>query len=216
MKLETSIKRLLTDAADRYHEALPGSPAASYLEARGISSEAAALFGLGYVTHENAAPSHAGYAGMLAIPYRAVTGVTAFKFRKLHTSDGAKYLAPAGERIGVYNVTALLHYHDYVAVCEGELDTVVVASSGVPAVGVPGVGGWKPHYARLFDGIPRVFVIADNDNSKPDSNPGQEFARKLCEEMPQALNIVLPAGMDASEFVQVKGEGELHALLGIG
>lgn len=213
MKLETSIKTLLTEAAARYHAALAGSPASYYLEERGITVEAAARHQLGFVN--DPAPAHSGYVGMLAIPYIAVTGVTAFKFRKLHNDGSSKYLAPAGERLGVYNVTALLHYQDYVAVCEGELDTVAVASTGVPSVGIPGTGGWKSHYGRLFDGIPRVFVIADNDNSKPDSNPGQDFARKLCEELPQALNIVLPAGMDANSFLLEKGEGELFALLGI-
>ena len=214
-KLEPSIKALLTQAAAEYHAALVNSPAHSYLEARGISIEQAAVHQLGYVTGENQAPAHGGYVGMLSIPYITVTGVTAFKFRKLHSDGSSKYLAPAGERLGIYNVTSLLHYHDYVAICEGELDTVAVAQAGIPAVGIPGVGGWKQHYSRLFDGIPRIFVIADNDTSKPDSNPGQEFARKVCEELPSALNIVLPAGMDANSYLLEKGETELFALLGI-
>lgn len=216
MRLEQSTKELLTEAAARYALALPGSPAAYYLAERGISEAAAAVHQLGYVTNENFAPSHSGYVGMLSIPYMTVTGVTAFKFRKLKNDGSAKYLSPAGERLGVYNVTTLLHYQDYVAICEGELDTVSVASTGIPAVGIPGVGHWKPHYARLFDGIPRIFIIADNDSKEGGGNPGQDFARKLCQELPTALNVMLPAGMDANSFLLEKGEGELFALLGIG
>lgn len=217
MKLETSTKELLTAAAARYAAALPDSPADSYLKARGISVEAAARHQLGYVTSENAGPAHGGYVGMLAIPYIKVTGVTAFKFRKLHSDGESKYLAPVGEKLGVYNVTTLLHYQDYVAICEGELDTVAVAQTGIPAVGIPGVGHWKKHFVPLFDGIPRVYVIADNDHKNDGgANPGQDFARKVCEELPQALNIMLPAGMDANSFLLEKGDGELFGLLGIG
>ena len=211
MRLETSTKALLTVAAATYAAALPGSPAASYLQARGIGNDAAAAHQLGYVA--DPAPAHAQYVGMLAIPFVGVTGVTAFKFRKLHNDGSSKYLAPAGERLGVYNVTTLLRYQDYVAICEGELDTVAVAQAGIPAVGIPGTGHWKRHYSRLFDGIPRIFVIADNDAK--DTNPGQDFARKVCEELPQALNILLPSGTDANSFLVENGAEDLYALLGI-
>lgn len=217
MRLEPSIKALLTEAAARYAADLPGSPADSYLQQRGITPETAARFQLGYVTVENRAPAHDGYVGMLSLPYRRVTGVTAFKFRKLTNDGSSKYLSPAGEKLGVFNVTDLLHYQDYVAICEGELDAVAVAQCGIPAVGIPGASNWKPHFSRLFDGIPRIYVIGDNDyKADGGGNAGQEFARKVCEELPQALNILLPQGMDASEFLLEKGEGELFALLGIG
>ena len=39
------------------------------------------------------------------------------------------------------------------AICEGELDTIIASSVlGIPAVGVPGVAAWKPHFTKMFAG----------------------------------------------------------------
>jgi DNA primase len=208
-----SLKAWLTETADRYAAALPGSPAAIYLQGRGIDLEVAARFRLGFVS--DPAPGHEGYKGMISIPFIAKTGVTALKFRRL--DDGApRYLAPTGTRIGMYNVTTLMRYTPHIVLCEGELDTVTISGvCGIPAVGVPGTGNWKPHFPRLFDGIQRVYVLADNDSKEDGSNPGQDFAKRVLECLPQAINVMLPMGMDANRLVVDRGVRAIYELLGL-
>lgn len=61
-------KSFLWDASVKYHEAVDDSPAAAYLERRGLAQ--AAKFKLGYVAEP--LPGHEMYRGMLAIPYLGV------------------------------------------------------------------------------------------------------------------------------------------------
>lgn len=211
--LDASLMDWMTEVAEGYATSLSDSPAASYLESRGISAEVAASFRLGYV--QEPATGHEGYRGMLSIPFRTVHGVNGFKFRRLN-NDGTRYLNPTGSKTDIYNVTALLKYAPTVVVCEGEIDTITVHGVvGVPAVGVPGVQNWRRHFPRLFDGIQRVWVLADNDEKADGSNPGQEFAKRVCEELPQAVNVMLPPGMDANQMLVTHGPQALRDLLGV-
>jgi len=211
--LDPSLMGWLSETAEQYAASLPNSPAASYLESRGISAGVAATFQLGYV--EAPATGHESYRGMLSIPYNTVRGTTGFKFRRL-SNDGTRYLNPTGSRTDIYNVTALLKYTPTIVVCEGEIDTITVHGVvGVPAVGVPGVQNWRRHFPRLFDGIQRIWVLGDNDEKVDGSNPGQEFAKRVCEELPQAVNVMLPPGMDANQMLVTHGPQSLRELLGV-
>lgn len=211
--LDPSLMVWLTETAGTYAASLPASPAASYLESRGLDETVAAMFQLGYV--EAPATGHESYRGMLAIPYQTVRGTVGFKFRRLN-NDGTRYLNPTGSRTDIYNVTALLRYTPTVVVCEGEIDTITVHGVvGIPAVGVPGVQNWRRHFPRLFDGVQRVLVLGDNDEKADGTNPGQEFAKRVCEELPQAVNVLLPPGMDANQMLVTHGVQSLRELLGV-
>lgn len=211
--LDPSLMDWLTETAAQYADSLSSSPAASYLASRGISEQVAATFRLGYV--EQPATGHESYRGMLSIPYQTVRGTVGFKFRRL-TNEGTRYLNPTGSKTDIYNVTALLRYTPTVVVCEGEIDTITVHGVvGLPAVGVPGVQNWRRHFPRLFDGVHRVLVLGDNDEKADGSNPGQEFAKRVCEELPQAVNVMLPPGMDANQMLVTHGPQALRDLLGV-
>lgn len=211
-----SHREFLTTAAATYQAAMAGSTAQEYLENRGISLQAASMSRLGYVDPEQTLPGHEMYKGMLCIPYYTVHGgVVAMKFRVIDDRPGTRYLWPPGQTSHLYNVTDTVSGKPYIAICEGELDTVVASSvCGVNAVGIAGVSHWKHHHPRVLRGFRDVFVISDNDDKESGDNPGQELARKIMHDIPHARNIVLPRGQDISDFVLQNGKDALPSLLG--
>lgn len=119
---------------------------------------------------------------MLAIPYRVAGGdVVFFKFRRIADGPGPKYLNTAGAAVPPYNVSAALRATDSIVIAEGELEVVTLQYLGIPAVGIAGVHLWKPHFARLFDGIPNVIVWGDPDE------PGREFNATVQKAIPRAV-----------------------------
>lgn len=211
--LDASLKDSLTKSARKYADSLAGTPGESYLEGRGIGSDVSATFLLGYVADPD--PGHQQFEGMLSIPYVTPTGVVSFKFRRL-TGAGHKYDQPAGQTSRLYNVRALREHSDFILICEGEIDAVVAHGvCGLPAIGLPGVNNWKPHFPLVFEGYSRVYVLGDNDIKDDGSNPGQDMAKRVMQDLPQAVNILLPPGRDVNEFVVENGKSALADLVGV-
>ena len=167
--------KLLLEAAQRYAQAI--SPEVlDVLAARGISELVAAKFQLGTVTEPH--NGHEMHEGWLSIPYITASGsCVGFKFRRI--DDGKpKYGSPTGQKAHLYNVTDITLDSPHIVVCEGELDAIVTSGEiGIPAVGVPGVAAWKPHFPKLFAGYETIYVVGDNDIKEDGSNPGAEFAK---------------------------------------
>lgn len=200
-----SVKNVLERAAQHYSAALSGSLAEKYLEERGIPTWIAAGYGLGYVS--DPLPGDEEYLGRLAIPYiTPAGGVVDLRFRTLGT-EGPKYLSRAGAHIRLYNVAALQKTSPVVAVCEGELDTVVVDGClpDIPAVGVPGAAGWQKHFALLLADYARVVVVADGDQA------GRDFAKKVTGILNNAVVAPMPEGMDANDVYLRDGADSLRA-----
>lgn len=214
-------RALLEEATARYEAALPGSPAATYLEARGIDATVARIARLGAVV--DPISEHEPFKGRLWIPYVTPSGVVAGKFRGL-TSTGetpsdtskpssAKYLTPPGQKTHLFNVLAFQQNEHSIAVCEGELDALTLTHCcDIPAVGVPGVKSWRPWYGRMFDGYERVFMVADND-TKHEANPGMELARKVLEEVPQATLVRMPENVDVNDLYVRAGRQAVRDLI---
>jgi DNA primase len=137
-----------------------------------------------------------------------------FKFRRL--DDGKpKYGMAIGQKTHLFNVAALLEPKDTIAVCEGELDAIISTGAlGIPAVGVPGVAAWKPHYAKMLNGYGQVLIVGDNDVKEDGSNPGAEFSRRVASEIINSTICVLPAGMDLNDLYLAKGIDETKRILG--
>jgi len=202
MKPNEKLMEMWTRAAHEYHLELPGSPAEDYLKQRGLL-DAASNFLLGYVAE--AAPGHEPrFEGMLSIPYITPAGVVAFKLRRLD-SGSPRYQSPSGQRHHLYNVQAIIDAIDDILIVEGELDAIAASIAGFPAVAVPGVNGWKPHFRRCFDGIERVLVMCDNDLKEDGSNPGQDLAKRLTETVPNAVRVSLPMGQDVNSTLVSQG-----------
>lgn len=195
--LNAEQRALLTDAAQRYcnhrNEAI-----ASYLEGRGISKEVANLYQLGSV--EEPSVGHEMAVGRLSIPYLTPAGAVGIKFRAIDNST-PKYLWPTGQKIGLFNVLDLHKHSDTIAICEGEIDTIILSGVvGVPAVGVAGVSQWKPWFPKLFESYSRILIFADNDVKEDGRNPGQELAKRIKEDLDQATVVHLPDNQDVNDI----------------
>jgi DNA primase len=200
--LSAEQKQLLTETAAKYHETIDVETV-SYLRSRGISKEVAVTFLLGTVN--NPAPGHEHAAGCLSIPYITPTGVVGIKFRKI---DGGqpKYIWPTGQKIGMFNVKDLILDTDTMCICEGEVDTMVLSGlCGIPAVGVAGVTQWKEHFPIMFEGYKRIFVFADNDVKEDGRNPGMELAKRIKEDLNNAVVINLPENKDVNDVYLREG-----------
>lgn len=205
-RLSSSQRKLLEKAASNYEMHL--TQAATYLGSRGIPMETATLCRFGVVIDPE--PGHEQMVSRLSIPYITRAGIVAFKFRCMHNHDckaagHAKYLAPLGQLRRLYNVEALFAPGDEIAITEGELDAVVLTMCGIPAVGVSGTDGWRPHFTRLFGGYQRVLMWADNDPPKDGRRAGERLAKTVAKELSQAVVIGLPEGQDVNSVYLTEG-----------
>ena len=201
------------EAAVQYNKDL-NEEAVAFLAGRGISKEISDKFLLGYIKEPFA--THENYQGWLSIPYITVLGhCVGFKFRRL--DDGKpKYGAPLGQKGHLYNVNDIVLTSEYIAVCEGELDTIICSAVlGIPAVGVPGVAAWKPHFTRMFTGYGKIYIVGDNDIKEDGSNPGAEFSRRVAQEVMNSSIVSLPAGLDLNDLYLTKGIEETKRTIGV-
>jgi hypothetical protein len=188
-------RRLLEEATMRYMEHLP--VALGYLASRGIPEEVARLNGLGVVV--DPLKEHRHLRGRLAIPYLTSSGPVNMSFRCLEDHNckeqehHGKYVQSAGLEARLYGVMSYEAAGSYLAVCEGELDTLVLNMAGVPAVGVSGAKKWQPHWTQILQDFSRVFVFSDGDTA------GQEFAQRVMLEYEHAINVPMPQGMDVND-----------------
>jgi DNA primase len=203
--------KLLLEAAQRYAQAI--SPEVlDVLAARGISELVAAKFQLGTVTEPH--NGHEMHEGWLSIPYITASGsCVGFKFRRI--DDGKpKYGSPTGQKAHLYNVCDITIDSPHIVVCEGELDAVVTSGVlGIPAVGVPGVAAWKPHFPKLFNGYETIYVVGDNDIKEDGSNPGAEFSKRVANEVMNSQIVTLPPGMDINDYYLANGIDATRKLL---
>lgn len=195
MKLTNEQRVSLEKSTARYEKAV--DLAAAYLVGRGLSEETAHSFRLGVV--DDPLPGDEHFRDRLSIPYLTRSGVVSLRYRCLRDHacgavDCAKYLGYPGASTHLFNVGALFDQSDLVCITEGEIDAVVLQQGGLPGVGVPGGSNWKPHYVRIFEDYPRVFIFADGDDA------GRKFGRRVAEALGGvATVVVMPDGMDVNE-----------------
>ena len=196
-------RNLLTETATRYSKSLTPQ-ALSYLAGRGITQEVASTFLLGSVVEPST--GHELAEGMLSIPYRTPAGIVGLKFRRLD-SGTPKYLWPTGQKVGLFNVVDLHKPSNTIAICEGEIDTIVLSGIvGIPSVGVAGVSQWKPWFPKLFEPYQRVLIFADNDVKEDGRNPGMELAKRIKEDLDKAEVIHLDPNLDVNDTYLHYGE----------
>lgn len=194
----------LEHATATYSTALKDAPEAiEYLKGRGIDGATAQRFRLGFV--ESALENHDQMQGMLSIPYVTPTGVVAIRFRRV-SGDGHKYHQETGSFSPLFNVRDLHRPEPYLAICEGELDAVIMSGLvGVPAIAIPGTGQWGKRgrfYSRLLQDYDKVFVVMDPDKA------GQDLVPSIMKNVPNPVNIVLPLDVndtylrEGAEFIK--------------
>lgn len=180
-------KKSLERAVTHYQQFL--GEAESYLNERGISRATADSFRLGVV--KEPLTGHEHLLGRIAIPYLTITGVVDVRFRSMDGTD-PKYMGLPGAKTHLFNVSAVLISDNKIAVTEGEVDTITLASMGIHAVGVPGASNWKPHYSRVLQDFEEVLVFADGDQA------GRDFSKRLARDLDNVTIINCPEGEDVN------------------
>ena len=188
--------------------AAAGEPYLAYLmNERGLTLDTIKRFRLGAVIEPD--PQDRKFQHRICIPHLNLRGVSVLRFRAAPKQEGPKYLQPTGSNISVYNVMQFAESLDYVAVAEGEFDTMTLIQCGYPAVGFPGATTWRDHHRYLFDGLQRVYILGDGDDA------GEEFATKVARNVPGGKVITLPDGQDINGLYVEQGAEGIHRLLGI-
>lgn len=208
----SGVQRKALEDATRTYEAQLTEEALSYLlDVRGLDDATVTSARLGFVAEPEA--GHERFVGMLSLPYVTPSGVVAIKFRRL--DDGKpKYDAPAGQKPRLYNVRDLGSRSPDIAICEGELDALVLSGMvGIPAVGLPGTATWADHHPRCFADFERVLIVCDNDDKEDGSNPGQAFAARIAKTLPQAAVRQPPPGLDVNEWFLQEGADTIRETL---
>ena len=212
-RLSESQRQFLRESTERYHANLEGSPAAEYLETRGLGwpslKETMDRFQLGFVG--DPLPGHEHFRGFLAIPYLRWSphhdwAVVSIRFRCIEDHDHkghGKYMTTAGDRPRLFNTLALLKDSAKIVITEGEIDAMTAQACGIPAVGVPGAQAWQPYFKEPFLGYRNVYVLADGDD------PGIQFANTVAATLPNAKVIPMPSGEDVNSLVLTKGKEAL-------
>lgn len=209
MRLSIAQKQSLEEAVATYEALIDG--AGAYLTSRGISRQAAVTRRLGYVAPGSAVVGQEQYEGRLAIPYTTPTGIVDLRFRSIDPlSEAPKYMGRPGVETLMYGVLAFQKDSPFIAVCEGELDALVLEEMvGIPAVGIPGANSWKGYYRRAFEDYDRVYVFADGDQA------GRDFAKKVASVLDTAVVIQMPEGHDVNSLFVAEGAESLRKRAGL-
>ena len=144
-------------------------------------------------------PGHETFQGRLAIPYITPTGVVDLRFRSL-SEEEPKYLGLPGATTTLFNVSALFQATNYICVCEGEIDTIIMTTkTHHRTIGVPGATNWKHHYNRILNDFETVIVMADGDSA------GHSFAQKITRELGNVRTVQMPDGEDVNSMYLKNG-----------
>lgn len=160
-----------------------------WLMARGLTETSIRAARLGYVNEGR-------YRDSIAIPYLNPDGtVRSIRFRYLNPRR-QKYDNFRGANIHLYNVANTAR--SKVWVCEGEFDSLILSQMGFPAVGVPGVSGFKPDWKYLFVNCEQVSLVFDSDEA------GERGANRLASILGDVVSgdlrvIRLAEGMDVTD-----------------
>lgn len=113
------------------------------------------------------------------IAYRDEAGQeTAVRFRValLKTEAGdERFRWRTGSKAGLYGLWRLeaVKKAGYVVLVEGESDAQTLWHHGIPALGVPGAGTWKPTWSEHLEGLERIYAVVEPDGG------GKAFREKL-------------------------------------
>jgi putative DNA primase/helicase len=93
-------------------------------------------------------------------------------------------------------------------ICEGESDVHTLAVYNIAALGISGVNGWKPEFAKIdvIKNAERIFIVKEKPVKEGDKS-GQEFVQRVSNDLPAEKVFVLDFSND---LLNVKDPSELH------
>lgn len=186
----------------------------SFLNKRGITDKVIAAFSI----HTADVPS-LRLQNSIAIPVRHIDGTHSFNKYRRDPMEGnvkPKYLFERGGKVTLYGADRLVTVVSprppaltQVIITEGELDTLVCWSKGIPAVSsTAGAVSFQEEWVELLSRY-ETYICFDNDEA------GHKGVIKVLDYLPEAKVIFVPKNIpdvkDISDYV-ARG-GDLHALM---
>lgn len=164
---------------------------------------------------------YAKKAGFLVIPYMLNGRPVYLKARppvskaEAERLELVRFLNTAARVPCLYNADALKGQPERVLICEGESDTWTALSAGFAAVGSPGAKGFKAAWVEAFrglrdvDGRSTVYLVMDADKA---GKEGELVIANMFRAagLPVPLTLVLPAGMDLTDFMKGGMTGKVN------
>lgn len=179
---------------------------------RALSLDIIKQFKLGAVLGRDVSPTNERVRGFISVPYLSPTGVLSMRFRRPPDSEHpAKYWSPSGTRTRMFNTNSLVNPGHWIAICEGEFDTIAATHAGIPAIGIPGVQSWASYMKHALSGFSRIVVLADND----DKGQGLAFGEMVAEQLEETKIVLAPAGHDVNSTLADLGIAGLREHFGI-
>lgn len=152
--------------SDRLPEEKAAQVMADYLAHRGWPSRVVERFGLEVVLDRHRSPR---IRHPFHVPTPSGPVVVSWQDRAHPTGGRAKWLAPEGRPLPLWNLHTLTDTTEAVVLTEGPADGITAALAledrpEVAVLGVPGVNGWRKGWSAMFAGLP-VLIAADNDTA---------------------------------------------------
>ena len=96
---------------------------------------------------------------------------------------------------------------NFCLIVEGASDVLCAAAAGVPALGVPGSGGWREEYRRYFNDLERVGVWREPDGA------GRKFVEAVSLDIPTVKVLSHPVAKDPAELYRLVGRESFKDVL---
>lgn len=230
-------------AQTRFKQALPGSPAAAYLQKRGIDTRMVEAFGLGYAADRGSLASISAESGeragllltrddgsryerfrnRLMFPIRDTRGrIVGFGGRTL-VDDKAKYLNSPETPLfhkgrmlyGLYEARQARRDLPGFVIVEGYLDVISLAQYGIDyAVATLGTAATEHHLEQLLRIHPRLTFCFDGDRAgRRAAAHALEVALPLLRDGHQIHFLFLPDGHDPDTLVREIGPDRFEQLI---
>jgi hypothetical protein len=96
---------------------------------------------------------------------------------------------------------------DFCLIVEGASDVLCAAAAAVPALGMPGAGGWREEYRSYFSGLSRVGVWREPGEA------GRKFVEAISLDIPTVKVLTHPVAKDPAELFKLVGRGDFKDAL---
>lgn len=193
----------------------------SFLNKRGITDKVIAAFSISTADIPELRLQNA-----IVIPVRHIDGTHSFNKYRRDPMEGPvkpKYLFERGGKVTLYGADKLVAHscaseassvqprppaRQQVIITEGELDTLVCWSAGIPAVSsTAGSSSFQAEWVELLSRY-EVYVCFDNDEA------GHKGAIKILDSLPDAKVIIVPNQLEVKDISDyVARGGDIHKLM---
>lgn len=203
IKKKKGVKKLSVAEMDRYNQQIP-ERIEQYLISRGINEEVIEKYKLGW-------GNFYGH-NFITIPIFDNKGEPLFFKLRLDpedSSDFERYMSyPTGHKGQLYGWNSIDTNENYILICEGELDRLVLESNGIPAITLTtGVKSFikqiEEKYLNFLRGFRKIYLILDKDETGEEGT--KDLSKLLNDNLDAEIYIVkfperMKDGKDVSDY----------------